>query len=95
MRSNECATYVPFAHYSHRSTSPHAAHHFIGTFIARSSFLVSADIYSKGEMLMYVAVQPLVALIAGLLILIIPRLLNYIVALYLIIVGILGLFPAR
>ena len=44
---------------------------------------------------MYVAVQPLVALIAGLLILIIPRLLNYIVALYLIIVGILGLFPAR
>jgi len=44
---------------------------------------------------MYVAVQPLVALIAGVLILIIPRLLNYIVALYLIIVGILGLFPAR
>jgi hypothetical protein len=32
-----------------------------------------------------------VALIAGILILIIPRLLNYIVALYLIIVGILGL----
>ena len=44
---------------------------------------------------MYVSVQPLVALIAGLLILIIPRLLNYIVALYLIIVGILGLIPAR
>jgi len=35
--------------------------------------------------------QPLVALIAGILILIIPRLLNYIVAIYLIIVGILGL----
>ena len=39
----------------------------------------------------YVAVQPLVALIAGLLILIIPRLLNYVIALYLIITGILGL----
>ncbi|MEP9399546.1 DUF3096 domain-containing protein [Mesorhizobium sp. KR2-14] len=39
------------------------------------------------------AVAPLVSLIAGLLILIVPRLLNYIVAIYLIIVGLLGLFP--
>jgi hypothetical protein len=39
----------------------------------------------------YVALQPLVALIAGILILIMPRLLNYVVALYLIITGILGL----
>jgi hypothetical protein len=37
------------------------------------------------------AFQPLVALIAGLLILIMPRLLNYVVAIYLIIIGILGL----
>jgi len=37
------------------------------------------------------ALQPLVAVIAGILILIIPRLLNYIVALYLIVTGILGL----
>ncbi len=36
-------------------------------------------------------VQPLASLIAGILILLIPRLLNYIVAIYLIIVGILGL----
>ena len=35
--------------------------------------------------------QPVVALIAGVLILIMPRLLNYIVAIYLIIVGIIGL----
>jgi hypothetical protein len=34
---------------------------------------------------------PLVSLIAGILILAVPRLLNYIVALYLIIIGILGL----
>jgi hypothetical protein len=40
-----------------------------------------------------VSLQPIVALIAGILILIVPRLLNYIVALYLIIVGILGLIP--
>ena len=40
---------------------------------------------------MYVAIQPLVALIAGILILMIPRLLNYIVAIYLIVIGILGL----
>ncbi|HVT52322.1 MAG TPA: DUF3096 domain-containing protein [Dongiaceae bacterium] len=36
-------------------------------------------------------IQPLVALIAGILILIMPRLLNYVVALYLIVIGILGL----
>ena len=35
--------------------------------------------------------QPLVALIAGVLILLVPRILNYIVAIYLIIVGIIGL----
>ncbi len=35
--------------------------------------------------------QPLAALIAGILILVFPRLLNYVVALYLIIVGVLGL----
>ncbi len=35
--------------------------------------------------------QPIVALIAGILILIAPRILNYIVAAYLIIIGLLGL----
>ncbi len=35
--------------------------------------------------------QPVVALIAGILILLVPRLLNYIVAAYLILVGIIGL----
>lgn len=42
-------------------------------------------------MSMTFSIGPLVALIAGILILIIPRLLNYIIALYLIIIGILGL----
>jgi hypothetical protein len=35
--------------------------------------------------------QPVVALIAGIVILLVPRLLNYIVAFYLIVFGILGL----
>jgi hypothetical protein len=38
-----------------------------------------------------ISLQPVVSLIAGILILIVPRLLNYIVAIYLIIIGILGL----
>jgi len=37
--------------------------------------------------------HPLIALVAGILILIVPRLLNYVVAIYLILIGILGLLP--
>jgi len=40
-----------------------------------------------------ILVPPLAALIGGILILLVPRLLNYIVAIYLIIVGALGLWP--
>ncbi len=40
---------------------------------------------------MNVEAQPLVALVAGLLILFMPRLLNYIVAVYLIVIGVIGL----
>jgi hypothetical protein len=43
--------------------------------------------------MLLVHLQPLVALIAGILILLIPRLLNFIVAIYLIIIGVTGLFP--
>lgn len=39
------------------------------------------------------SLQPIIALIAGVLILVMPRLLNIIVALYLIIVGLTGLLP--
>ena len=44
-------------------------------------------------MINMIVLQPLVALIAGILILVIPRLLNFIVAVYLIIIGITGLWP--
>ena len=40
-------------------------------------------------------IGPLVSLLAGILVLVMPRLLNYIVALYLIIIGVLGLFGAH
>lgn len=46
-------------------------------------------------MLTFVSLQPAIALIAGILILIMPRLLNFIVAIYLIIIGILGLMHGR
>ncbi len=40
-----------------------------------------------------IAIQPLIALLFGILILILPRLLNYLIAIYLIIIGLTGLFP--
>jgi hypothetical protein len=40
---------------------------------------------------LHLAIGPLVSLIAGILILIVPRLLNFIVAIYLIVVGLVGL----
>ena len=44
---------------------------------------------------MTITLAPLLSLIAGILILIMPRLLNYIIALYLIVIGIVGLFGGR
>jgi hypothetical protein len=40
----------------------------------------------------HLTLGPIVSLIAGILILVVPRLLSYIVAIYLIIIGLLGLF---
>ncbi len=41
---------------------------------------------------LHLSIGPLVSLIAGILILVMPRLLNYIVAIYLIVIGLIGLF---
>ncbi|QDZ26748.1 DUF3096 domain-containing protein [Noviherbaspirillum sp. UKPF54] len=43
-------------------------------------------------MSVHLSIVPLASLIAGILILLMPRLLNYIVALYLIAIGLIGLF---
>ena len=45
-------------------------------------------------MTLQLGLAPLVSLIAGILILIMPRLLNFIVAIYLIVIGLIGLFGA-
>ena len=44
------------------------------------------------SMNLHLLLTPIVSLIAGILILVAPRLLNYIVAIYLIVIGLLGLF---
>lgn len=41
---------------------------------------------------LHLTIAPIVSLVAGVLILVMPRLLRYIVAIYLIIIGLLGLF---
>jgi hypothetical protein len=41
---------------------------------------------------LHLTIGPIVSLVAGVLIFVMPRLLNYIVAIYLIIIGLLGLF---
>lgn len=43
----------------------------------------------------HITFEPILALLAGILILVMPRLLNYIVALYLILIGLIGLFGLR
>jgi hypothetical protein len=53
------------------------------------------DYQEKCPMNIQISLQPLLALIAGILILIMPRLLNYIVAIYLIVVGLVGLFGLK
>lgn len=41
----------------------------------------------------HIALMPILSLVAGIAILIMPPLLNYIVAIYLIVVGVVGLLP--
>ena len=41
---------------------------------------------------LHTSLTPLISLVAGILILVMPKLLNFIVAIYLIVVGLIGLF---
>ncbi len=43
---------------------------------------------------LHLGLAPIISLLAGILILVVPRLLNYIVAIYLIVIGLIGLFGA-
>ena len=43
----------------------------------------------------HITIVPLVSLLAGILILVMPRLLNFIIAIYLIAIGVIGLFGSH
>jgi hypothetical protein len=64
-----------------------------GTSTARDAFARGSHSRRRAMMIDVVLVQPLIALIIGILILIMPRLLNFLVAIYLILVGVTGLWP--
>jgi hypothetical protein len=62
--------------------------------MARQICLATYSPLSTGRFAMTISIghlSPVLALLAGILILLIPRLLNYIVAIYLIAIGIIGL----
>jgi hypothetical protein len=44
---------------------------------------------------LHLTLGPLIALVAGILILVMPKLLNFIVAIYLILIGLIGIFGTR
>ncbi len=48
--------------------------------------------YHEAPLNLHAALTPIISLIAGILILIMPKLLNFIVAIYLIVIGLVGLF---
>jgi glucan phosphoethanolaminetransferase (alkaline phosphatase superfamily) len=60
---------------------------------AVARFLLHEERLEKPMHMNVVMIQPLVALLFGILILILPRLLNYLIAIYLIVIGLVGLFP--
>ncbi|HEY1336550.1 MAG TPA: DUF3096 domain-containing protein [Bryobacteraceae bacterium] len=62
--------------------------------VVQAVFTQSALAQTRGGAvtLRYTSLGPIIALLAGILILIVPRLLNYVVAVYLILVGLIGLF---
>jgi hypothetical protein len=57
----------------------------------RHSFAVKLGLAETSMTITIAHIQPIIAILAGILILIMPRLLNFIVAIYLIAVGVIGL----
>jgi hypothetical protein len=63
-----------------------------GTFrFRRASITVSGEWERIAMIITAAHIQPVVSLIAGILILIVPQILNYIIAIYLILMGLIGL----
>ena len=72
-----------------RNSAWHADQFHVGCYSHTVGFTKSLE--EDPLMLTVAHIQPIVSLVAGILILIMPQLLNYIVAIYLIVVGITGL----
>jgi Protein of unknown function (DUF3096) len=68
-------------------------HAACSTRLARSRYRQNFSLFfEQTSMNLNLSIGPLISLIAGILILAMPKLLNYIVAVYLIIIGLIGLF---
>jgi hypothetical protein len=64
----------------------------LGTIAACRCVAASSAIEPKGRLLnIHLSLTPLISLLAGILILVMPKLLHYIVAIYLIAIGLIGL----
>jgi hypothetical protein len=61
-------------------------------FIGLSAIPLLAQARGESVTIHYALLTPIIALLAGILILIVPRVLNYVVAIYLILIGLIGLF---
>ena len=68
----------------------HFIHNIVAYELQEYQFMQSTE-RRKDAMQIFISAQPVVSLIAGIMILLVPKLLNYIIAFYLIIIGILGL----
>ena len=66
----------------------------VGGVACRLAFAASNTERKPVHMNIHLGLAPLVSLLAGILILVMPRLLNYIVAIYLIVIGLIGIFGA-
>lgn len=66
---------------------------FLFVFVLLSTMAPAlAQTRGGGVTIRYTLLSPIIALLAGILILLVPRVLNFVVAIYLILVGLIGLF---
>jgi hypothetical protein len=91
IRGTRCAVMEPAGHANHWLLRLPTEDSFVLEWHFRCAFLLSSHQFRRHHMVLSAHLQPIVALIAGVLILIMPRLLNFIVAIYLILIGIIGL----
>jgi hypothetical protein len=87
-----CAACVPACVWQRTDSALRRAYKVRHAVATSAAFLPRTE--GTTTMNIHLAIAPLIALLAGILILVQPRLLNYIVAIYLIVIGVLGLVGA-